>query len=335
MTPAPLLLLFALNVQGSPLQVTLATDEPEAVLRILDARARSDGVSPRAWRRLFASEGYRRLARRETALGRTFSDSAFREFVLSDTLLARRDALKQTLAIWRHADIHPAGRQALDYLRPGTILSARIYLEIKPRTNSFVFFGDSLQPALFLHLNPEVGPEKFTNTLTHELHHIGYTAACNTPSGLAPRLAATLRWLGGFGEGLAMLAAAGGPDVHPHASSSPGTRIEWDDNVAASAQHFPDFERFYNRILDGQLVGDDSIFRAAESFYGAQGPFYTVGWLMWSTIERDQGRARVVTIECDPRAFLRTYNDIAGRRNAAGENLPRWSEAFLARLGGS
>jgi len=320
-------------MQGTPLQVTLVTDEAQAVVRILDSRAKGDNISSRNWRRLFASEGYLRLKRREAAVGRPFSDSAFGEFVLSDTLLARRDSLKLTLDRWRHADIRGAAHRALAYLPKGTILSARMYLVIKPHTNSFVFTGDSLQPGLFLYLNPDAGADRFTNTLTHELHHIGLAAACRQPSGLAPARAAALRWLGGFGEGLAMLAAAGGPDVHPHATSSAATRIEWDDHVAAADEQLSDFERFYTRILDGQLVGDDSIFKAAESFYGAQGPFYTVGWLMWSTIERDLGRARVVRLGCDPAGFLRTYNALAARRNAAGGHIPRWSDAFLARLG--
>jgi len=310
------------------------TDEAQAVVRILDGRAKGNSVSSRNWRRLFSSEGYLRLKRREAAVGRAFSDSTFREFVLSDTLLVRRDSLKLTLDRWRHADIRGAAHRALAYLPHGTILSARMYLVIKPLTNSFVFSGDSLQPGLFLYLNPDAGADRFTNTLTHELHHIGLAAACRPPAGLAPARAAALRWLGGFGEGLAMLAAAGGPDVHPHATSSTATRIEWDDHVAAAEEHLSDFELFYGRILDGQLADDDSIFKAAAPFYGAQGPFYTVGWLMWSTIERELGRARVASLACDPVGFLRTYNALAARRDAAGDRLPLWSGIFLARLGG-
>jgi hypothetical protein len=41
-----------------------------------------------------------------------------------------------------------------------------------------------------------------------------------------------LNWIGGFGEGFAMLAAAGGPDVHPHAVSASDERARWDKDVA-------------------------------------------------------------------------------------------------------
>ena len=37
--------------------------------------------------------------------------------------------------------------------------------------------------------------------------------------------------IGAFGEGFAMLAAAGGPDVHPHAVSSPEERARWDKDM--------------------------------------------------------------------------------------------------------
>jgi hypothetical protein len=39
-------------------------------------------------------------------------------------------------------------------------------------------------------------------------------------------------WLGAFGEGFAVLAAAGGPAVHPHATGTAEDRARWDEDVA-------------------------------------------------------------------------------------------------------
>ncbi len=88
------------------------------------------------------------------------------------------------------------------------------------------------------YLDPAMGREKFENTLAHELHHIGYGGSCPSKqsSEAIPKLPQNaqtmITWIGAFGEGLAMLAAAGGPDVHPHAASSPEERARWDRDVA-------------------------------------------------------------------------------------------------------
>jgi hypothetical protein len=64
------------------------------------------------------------------------------------------------------------------------------------------------------------------------------------------------------------------------------------------------------------------------TFFGNQGPWYTVGWRMAVTIERRFGRSRLIDCIADDRLFLRTYNAAAD-----GTPLPRWStdlaNAFL------
>jgi hypothetical protein len=97
---------------------------------------------------------------------------------------------------------------------------------IKPNPNSFVWETSS-NPAIFLYLNPEISRQKFGNKVAHELHHIGLDSA--HPSmprklPLSERRHAVAEWLGAFGEGFAMLAAAGGPDLDPQAASSPKTK---------------------------------------------------------------------------------------------------------------
>jgi hypothetical protein len=320
-----------LEAQAPSPALEIVTDEADAALAIL-ARRQSAGVVDQAmWRRLFGTEGYRRLKAREAAMGRAFSDADFQAFLLSDTLLARAPELARTLAAWKTArPVVPAARVQA-YLPPGTRLRARVYLLIKPRTNSFVFEVDT-DPAIMLYLDPAQTAAQLENTIAHELHHVGYAAACSSPedSTTDPARATALRWLGAFGEGIAMLAAAGGPDAHPHAASGAAERDRWDRDVARADGDLRRVERFVLDVLDGRLTDPDSIRGAAMSFFGVQGPWYTVGWVMASTIERAAGRAALVGALCDPAALLHRYNEAA--RRSADRTLPLWSDGLVARL---
>lgn len=324
-------LVLALGAAPAPApDLMVVTDQAEASLAILEHRAAGREVPDAAWRRLFESEGYRRLAAREKAMGREFADSSFRAFLLSDSLLRRAPALRRALHDWRAAHLDAAGRKALAYLPAGTPIRARVYLLVKPRTNSFVF-EPATDPAIMLYLDPSRTRAQLENTVAHELHHIGYAAACrSTPDAPADSaVSAARRWLGAFGEGVAMLAAAGGPDVHPHAESPAEDRARWDRDVASAPADLRRVERFLLDLLDRRVTDPDSIAGVGMSFFGVQGPWYTLGWVMAATVERDGGRAALVPLLCDPVALLAAYNAAAER---AGGALPRWSEALLARL---
>jgi hypothetical protein len=327
--PAALIFLAASPV---PADLVIVTDQAEAAIRILEIRQDGGAVPEEAWRRLFAAEGYRRLQAREAAMGRSSDDASFRAFLLSDTLLPRTAALRETLRTWRTADLGAAGATALAYLPRGTRLRARVYLLIKPQTNSFVFEAASDQ-AIMLYLDPARTRPRLENTIAHELHHIGYTAAC-AGSGDAttdPAVAAARGWLGALGEGVAMLAAAGGPEVHPHAVSPAEDRLRWDRDVANSAADVRRLEAFLLDVLEHRLTDPDSTRRIAMSFFGVQGPWYTVGWLVASTVERAYGRPALIEDLCDPVRLLRRYN-AAARKLRPGRPPPLWSEELLARL---
>src|SRR5512143_2588022 len=98
------------------LDVHMDTGEADAVLAILRKRATGAAVTDADWRRLFATEGYVRLQRRERSLERPFEDDAFKTFVLSDDLAARAPALEATLARYAGADVVAAARRAVAYL---------------------------------------------------------------------------------------------------------------------------------------------------------------------------------------------------------------------------
>jgi hypothetical protein len=329
------------SAQTARLDVRLVTDEADAVLAILDKRATSAAVTEQDWQRLFSSEGYRRLKQREASLQRAFEDSTFRSFVLSSELLARRAALRAALGEWASVDLMAAARRAFTYLPDHATIRVKVYPSIKPRTNTFVF-EPRTDPAIFFYLDPAVSPEKFENILAHEFHHIGLASACpeasidSTAADRHVRMA--VAWMGGFAEGLAVLAAAGAPDVDPHETSDSTERAVWDRDFANVARDMRRLEEFYHAVADGALA-DAELTRRGMAFVNTdsvpQGPFYTLGYLMARTVEQQFGRERLVASTCEPPRFLADYNQAAVRHNrAARAQLPLWSEALLRRVGG-
>ncbi len=329
-----LLLLAAQGVASAAVNVRLVTDEAEAVLAILAKRKANQPIADVDWQRVFQSEGYVRLKQREQSMQRSFEDADFKTFVLSDQLLARAAALDETLARWKSADTTRAARLALAYLPPDAEIRAKIYPVIKPRENSFVFDTKN-DPAIFLYLDPAVGREKFENTLAHELHHIGYSGTCprkdvgTAMDKLPQNTKHLLTWISAFGEGFAMLAAAGGPDIHPHAVSSAEERARWDKDVANFNDDLKTVDAFFNEILEGKLT-QDQMREKGFSFFGVQGPWYTVGWRMLVLIEKTYGRAKLIECMCDQRLLPATYNRAAKEYNRhTREPLALWSAAVV------
>src|SRR6185503_12446115 len=221
-------------------------------------------------------------------------------------------------------------RLALAYLPKDAQIRAKIYPVIKPRENSFVFEVKE-DPAIFLYLDPAVSQKKFENTLAHELHHIGYGTSCPAKSTsdeiakLPANVRTVVKWIGGFGEGFAMLAAAGGPDVHPHAVSEADERARWDKDLANFDADLKKVEQFFLDVLAGKLA-EDEINKTAFSFFGTQGPWYTVGWKMSVVIEKELGGAKLIECFCDQRKLLATYNEAAARYNRRSpKKLTLWN----------
>jgi hypothetical protein len=321
-------------IMPSAVNVQMVTDEPEAVLAILAKNKAHQPITVTDWQRLFSSEGYVRLKARETSMKRAFEDNDFKAFVLSDQTAERAWALEQTLARWKNADVTGAARLALAYLPKAARIKARIYPVIKPRENSFVFDVNN-DPAIFLYLDPTMGREKFENHVAHELHHIGYATNCLTKrtsdeiAKLASNARTVLTWIGAFGEGFAMLAAAGGPNIHPHAVSGPDDRARWDKDVANFNDDLKKVEAFFRDVLGNRLTPDE-IQTRASTFYGVQGPWYTVGWKMSVLIEKTFGRDKLLECICDQRKLLSTYNKAAAKHNRTSrEPLALWSDEVI------
>ena len=327
----------AQSVGDSRVNVRFVTDEADAVLAVLAKRNANQALTAEDWQRLFSSEGYTRLKRRETSMQRSFTDEEFKAFVLSDKLAASAQALAETLKQWEQIKVDSAAQRSLAYLPKEAHIRAKIYPVIKPRENSFVFEVNT-DPAIFLYLDPARTKEQFENTLAHELHHIGYGSSCPVKL-VADEIAKQpkniqdlINWIGAFGEGFAMLAAAGGPDINPHKYSKPEDRARWDRDMSNFNDDLKKVEKFFLDIL-GNKLSEEERQKAGMSFFGIQGPWYTVGWKMSVLIEKTYGRARLIECICDQRKLLSTYNQTAMRYNRkARKPPPRWSADLINAL---
>jgi Putative zinc dependent peptidase (DUF5700) len=328
------------SAPGTPstqIQLKLNTDEAEALLAILDKRAAGEGVVDADWQRLFATEPYTRLKKREAAMHRDFTDDDFKKFVLSPELAAHASLLRHTLEAWKQADLTASARRVLAYLPEQAHITAKVFPVIKPKTNSFVFETTS-DPAIFLYLDPEESAAKFENTVAHELHHIGYSSIESAAEARQKDVPAdakpAVEWMGAFGEGFAVLAAAGEPDVDPHAASTPKEHARWDHDLANFNQDLVSLQQFFLDIIDRRLVGTDKIGEKASAFFGdAQGAWYTVGYKMAVIVEKRFGRKTLIDCMLDPRELLARYNQAAKEmNNRGGEKLPLWSPELMQKI---
>ena len=324
-----LVLAPALGKGQAPDRVPVRMDTGEADMVLLIARQHKTGqeIEPATWNRLWETRGFRRLQAREASMKRSLTRQEFQTFVESDALAQKIDDLSATLDRWRKVDVRAAVDRAVAYLPKGTDVRATIFPVIKPQPNSFVFSDPD--PAIFLAVDSEVTPEKLANTLTHELHHIGFAAACPTRDAqserddLPDRQQLAAKWLSAFGEGFAMLAAAGSPDADPHAASTPEDRARWEKDLRHADEDLVSLDRFFTDILEGRLTADKADERGF-SYFGVQGPWYTVGYQIAVTIERAFGRDELIRTFCDSRLVPAAYNRAADKLGIKGS---RWSTA--------
>ncbi len=130
-----------------------------------------------------------------------------------------------------------------------------------------------------------------------------------------------------------MSAAAGGPDVHPHAVSSAKERERWDHDMANFDRDLGAVQKFLLNVAEGRLKTQEERGKVGYTFFGIQGPWYTVGWKMAAVIERRYGRARLVECMLDLRQLLPRYDQAAAELNrTGGEHLATWSPELLAAL---
>lgn len=310
-------------------EVKIVLDEAEAVVTILNKLKNNAVPTEQDWALLFNSEGYLRLQRRERSFGNTFTNEAFKSFLMDENIIAKATALSSLVESWRKVDLKKSVETAAFYLPKGTTIDASLYPVFKPHSNSFVFFEENNDPGIFIYMNPDNSVGDLENTISHELHHIGYASSCSEPDSTLPKPAFTAKkWAGAFGEGLAMLAAAGGPEINAHALSSKSDQDRWNKSVDKFDANLLKLERFFIDILEENLVNPDTIRSKAMSFFGIQGPWYSVGWKMAATIEKIYGRQRLISEICDPWMLMETYNQAVDEPTNE-EDLPKWSKTLF------
>lgn len=317
--------------------ITMITDQAESVFEILMRRMEKQEVLPEDCQNLFTSEGYQRLKKREAGIGRPFTDDEFLEFVQQDALLDTAYDLLDVLDQWKTADISEAAKRALAYLPDRAIVAVKIYPVIKPKKTSFAFELET-DPALFFYLDPDQNKARFENNLAHELHHLGYASIVRILQEtsewkqLPESQIGALEWVTAFGEGFAMLAAAGGPEVHPHEVSRTEDRRRWDRDLEKFNDYLPRLNSFLEEVIYGRLHGEAAM-KAGFEFFGVQGPWYTVGWQMAVLIEKYHGREYLIESFCNPWKLLSAYNHAAQLYyREATLPLAMWSEDLVEKL---
>ncbi len=230
-----------------------------------------------------------------------------------------------------------AADRILPYLPSTAKVKASVYPVIKPKTNSFVFETDT-NPAIFLYLDPEQSQSEFENIVAHESHHIGFSDAMKQYEAkvktLPPNAQKAAEWMGAFGEGLAVLAAAGSPDVHPMRDFNNDQRIRWDQDMKFVDQELIEVNQFFLDLIDGGFTKPEVADHVAFTFFGYRGPWYTVGYNMGQLVEKRYGRAVLIQCMTDPRDLLAKYNEAAAEVNASGKDkLPLWSPEVLKVVG--
>lgn len=327
-----MLAVASLLLIQSSIQVRLVTDEPVEALRILDKRDNHQPIAENDWKNLFQTDGYQRLKARELGMKREFTEEAFKTFMLSDDLLARREPLAAQLHAWQKIDLAKAAERSLSYLPEGSTLKAKVYFLIKPRPNSFVWDTDT-DPAVMLYLDPKQSTADLEMTIAHEFHHIGYES--RSPSAeykawyekqpAAKKTAFT--WLRAFGEGFAVLASAGSLEAEPYGPMPKDVKEAWAKGSSRVPEDMKALADFFLQTLQGKLTEEQAETRARE-YYGMVGPWYTVGYHLAATIERQLGRKRLLECYLDPRLLLPTYNEAAKRSGG-----PVWPDELVSAFG--
>lgn len=322
----------------TPPQIGLTLDSSEAdqAIAILERERAGRAVPEQDWKRLFATAPYRELEAREASVGAGFSDEDFKAFLSSPNAIAQLDVWKRTVAGMKSANMTAIGRRDLEWLPAGATLRARVFPEIKPKPNSFVWKRKEIDaPAIFLAVQKQ-SRDSFENTVAHELHHIGLNSLEQRQDALQARLPANvklaMKWMTAFGEGEAMLAAAGSDDRHPHWEDDAVARARWDSDFMHFNTDLKSVQDLLLDILNGKLTTDEEIQKRAAPFWGYQGAWYTVGYEMAVLVHKRFGRKSFDECLLDPRLLLSRYNEVAKEANAQGASLETWSPEVMEKL---
>jgi hypothetical protein len=117
-------------------------------------------------------------------------------------------------------------------------------------------------------------------------------------------------------------------------------RDNWHRRLDSLDVDMAEVDAFLLEVLNEQVPEDD-LGRRLMRFSSRgpavpQGPFYSVGWHMAVTIERELGRATLLDGMCHGERLLLDYDRAARaiRARDPAARLPLWSEELIQRLRG-
>lgn len=222
-------------------------------------------------------------------MGNNLKESIFKDFLSDDHQIANYPGYKKSFKILKSINLSKVINQTRIYLPDKADINTEVIPLIKNKNNSFVHkFNDNMY--LFLNLEPNILKERLINKLVHEFHHIGFDDIYNPKEYkyLSRGAQQIIKWSNAFGEGLATLAAAGGPDFHPNKYNKE-LKTKWNKNIKKFNKDFRKIQKFFMDILNKKIKSNKEIYdRGFELMVnnGGQGSWYTVGWQIAVVIEK-------------------------------------------------
>lgn len=311
----------------SRVQLTVDAAQAEAALSVAECWNTRKPVLDRHWMDLLTSEGHRLWKRRMQTVGQPVDDAEYARFLFSSKVGEQREEFRAALREWRSAHWEQAALRALDWLPENAKIVARVFIVLSPTATSF-YHSEAENAAVFFALDAALSEPQRENLMVHELHHVGYFGlrGHQRAAPALPAIQSAAEWTAAFAEGLAMLAAAGGAGVHPHAASTAETRARWDRDIAHFAQDLRAIEQFLFDVVNRRLTAEAEL-KAGNALLGVQGPWYTVGWMMGSIVEREFGRQALLDCMAEGSRLMARYNQAA-----ADHGLTLWSSELIAAL---
>jgi hypothetical protein len=130
---------------------------------------------------------------------------------------------------------------------------------------------------------------------------------------------------------MAVLAAAGSLDAHPLADFSESYRLLRDLGAERFADNLEELNQFFLDTVHGDALNDAVAHEGRIIFGNAGGPWYTVGYRIAVTIEREFGRGRDACRPAPVRGSLQRSRRARKRRGRRPP--PRVSAEILKAVG--
>ena len=320
------------------MSIDLVLDQIKTALNILNKNDKVKNISNNDWNNLFTAKGYQMLKQREKDMDNNFTDSILKEFLLDEETSSNLENYNNSLNRFLDIDLDHLISKTKKYLPQSAEINTAIIPVIKPESNSFVHSINE-RLLLFIYLEPNISKDKLENKLIHELHHVGLDDVYNKSdySHLTAPAQKMIEWTNAFGEGFAMLAAAGIIDEHPNNFSEESKKL-WDENIKNFNTDFKKIENFLLNILYENFHNDKELYNKGFELMvsnGGQGSWYTVGYKIAKVIEKTANRKVLIDCMDDLTKLYTVYNELVLEYNKKQKgNLKHFHNDIIRGLKG-